>query len=161
MARAFLGVGSNEGDRLALISRALRLVAALPSTRLERMATLLETAPAGGPPQGPYLNTVVLIETTLEPEPLLRALQDIERACGREPGGIRWGPRTMDLDILSYDDRQLTTAVLTLPHPRLHERRFVLEPLVQIAPDWVHPGCGRRAVDLLQDLPVHNLPGPR
>ena len=139
MSRAFIGIGSNEGDRLQAISRAVQFLGATSGMRVTQLATIQETAPVGGPPQGPYLNTIVELQTELPPHELLAALQRIEWLLGRRPSEQRWGPRPMDLDVLLYDDRVSQDPELTLPHPRLHERRFVLEPLAQLAPDLIHP----------------------
>ena len=152
MSRVFIGVGSNEGDRLAHISRAMRALAEVSGVRLLQMATIAETEPIGGPPQGPYLNTVVEIDTTLPPTELLGTLQDIERRLGREPSSQRWGPRPIDLDILLYDDRIVQGPQLSIPHPRMHERRFVLEPLAQLAPGTIHPLLQRPIADLLAQV---------
>ena len=152
MSRVFIGIGSNEGDRLSNISRAARAMSRLPQTRLVQMATIIETEPVGGPPQGPYLNTVVEVETGLAPHELLAALQGIERQLGRVPSTQRWGPRPMDLDILLYADRLMQEGSLSIPHPRMHERRFVLEPLAQLAPDAVHPGLHQTIAVLLSQL---------
>ena len=139
MSRVFIGLGSNEGDRLRQISQAAQALRAVPGVRLIQMATIIETEPVGGPPQGPYLNTVVEIETTLDPHALLAQLHAIERQQGRQLSTERWGPRPIDLDILLYDERIINDPALTVPHPRLHERLFVLEPFAHIAPDVIHP----------------------
>lgn len=132
MVRAAIGLGSNLGDRSRHITEAIEslrqagpVVAASP---------LYETAPIGGPDQGPYLNAVVVIETDLSPRQLLDACLDIERSHGRERLE-RWGPRTLDLDILLFGAEEIDQAGLTVPHPRLGERRFVLEPLLAVWPD--------------------------
>lgn len=139
MKRVFIGIGSNEGDRLHNVSEAIRLLGASEGIRVAQMATIIETEPIGGPPQGPFLNTVVEIDTPLSPHALLAVLKDIERRLGRVPSAERWGPRPIDLDILLYGDLILQEPALTIPHPRLHERLFVLEPLAQLAPDQLHP----------------------
>ena len=153
MSRVFLGVGSNEGDRLALISTAVRALGAVPGVQLLRMATVIETEPIGGPPQAPYLNTVVEIETDLKPMALLECLKTIERRLGRTPTAQRWAARPIDLYILLYHDRVLQEPQLSIPHPRLHERWFVLEPLAQLAPDIMHPVLKRSIAELLADVP--------
>lgn len=151
MARVFIGIGSNTGDRLQHISDAVRTLGAVDGVRVVQMALIAETEPVGGPPQGPYLNTVAEIETALSPRQLLTVLQDIERRLGRQRTAQRWAPRPIDLDILLYDDRVSQEADLIIPHPRMHERRFVLEPLAQLAPNLVHPVLKRTIAELLTD----------
>lgn len=143
MTAAYIGIGSNLGDREATISRALELLDDPPETRLRQVATVRETEPVGVVDQPPFLNTAVLLETTLGPRELLDRLLGIERSLGRVRTGERWGPRTLDLDLLLYGGAVLDEPGLTLPHPLLHERRFVLEPLHELAPDLVVPGRGR------------------
>ena len=152
MSRIFIGIGSNEGDRLEHISQAAQALDRLRETRLVQMATIRETAPVGGPPQGPFLNTVVELNSAIAPGPLLRELKTIERWQGRRPSAERWGPRPIDLDLLLYDDRVLDTPELTIPHPRLPERRFVLEPLAELAPDARHPVLRQTMAELLAHL---------
>ncbi|CAN5688356.1 hypothetical protein BH18ACT3_BH18ACT3_18470 [soil metagenome] len=131
-AKAIIALGSNLGDRVAFLRQAL---AALPAT--SRMSQVFETAPVGGPPgQAPYLNMVIELETTLDPFALLRLCQRIELAAGRERA-VHWGPRTLDLDLLFYDDTVIRSRHLTLPHPRIDERPFVLVPLLEVAPHRV------------------------
>jgi len=149
MARAFIGIGSNEGDRLAFISKAVQALASLSEIRVTQMALISESEPVGGPPQGPYLNTVVELETLLTPSVLLGRLKAIEGQLGRKPAAQRWTPRPIDLDVLLYDDLVLQDPALTIPHPRMHERRFVLEPLAQLAPDFVHPVLKQTVRELL------------
>ncbi len=151
MSRVFIGIGSNEGDRLQAISDAVKILGATEGIRVVQMATIIETEPVGGPPQGPYLNTVVEVDASLSPPALFAALKAIERRLGRSPSGERWGPRPMDLDLLLYDDLVLTSVDLEIPHPRLHERRFVLEPLTQLAPDLIHPRLKRTTTELLTE----------
>ena len=152
MSRVFIGVGSNQGDRLEHISKAARALGALERVKLSRMATIIETAPIG-PPQGPYLNTVIEIDTSLAPRELLAALKGIERQFGRTPEGERWASRPIDLDVLLYDDRVIDEPDLRIPHERMHERRFVLEPLAQLAPEAVHPVLKHSIARLLAQLP--------
>jgi 2-amino-4-hydroxy-6-hydroxymethyldihydropteridine diphosphokinase len=140
---AYVGIGSNLGDREATIARALELLDDPPAIRLARVATVRETAPVGVVDQPAFLNTVALVETTLGPRELLGRLLTVERSLGRVRTGERWGPRTVDLDLLLHGDAALDEPGLTLPHPRLHERRFVLEPLYELAPDLLVPGRGR------------------
>ncbi|OGX41468.1 MAG: 2-amino-4-hydroxy-6-hydroxymethyldihydropteridine diphosphokinase [Omnitrophica WOR_2 bacterium RIFCSPHIGHO2_02_FULL_68_15] len=152
MSRVFIGVGSNEGDRLALISQAVKLLGAVEGVQLTRLATIIETEPMGGPPQPPFLNTVVEVETARAPQELLAALQDIERRLGRVPSSIRWAPRPIDLDLLLYGDRVINEPGLTVPHPRMHERLFVLGPLAQLAPDLLHPVLHETVAGLAEAL---------
>ena len=139
-ADAYVGLGSNLGDRAAELDRALDELAALPSTTLVARSAYYASAPvqAAG---GEYLNAVARLRTTLAPIELLRALQAIERAHGRERPYAN-APRTLDLDFLLYGDEVLASEELCLPHPRLHERAFVLVPLAELAPDLVVPGRG-------------------
>lgn len=149
MARAFIGIGSNEGDRLAHISRAVQSLRDTPGIAVTQLALVRETAPVGGPPQGPYLNTAAELDTSLSVEALLAALRRIEQAGGRAPSRLRNAPRPIDLDLLLYDDRVIKTDALEVPHPRLHERRFVLEPLLDLDPTLRHPILGRSMQELL------------
>jgi 2-amino-4-hydroxy-6-hydroxymethyldihydropteridine diphosphokinase len=136
MATAYVGLGANLGDREAAILRAADL---LPAARL---STIRETAPWGYVDQPPYLNAVAEVETALPPRPFLERLLAIERDLGRLRLGPRWGPRTIDLDLLVLGDAVVDEPGLTVPHPRLHERVFVLEPLAELDPDLEIPGKG-------------------
>jgi 2-amino-4-hydroxy-6-hydroxymethyldihydropteridine diphosphokinase len=153
MATVYLGLGSNLGDRQRHLARALAALASAPAIRVAAVSPFIETAAVGGPPgQGKYLNAAALVETDLEPASLLAELKSIEHRLGRRDGP-RWGERPIDLDILLYDDLVLDTPDLVIPHPRLAERRFVLEPLVQIAPDARDPRSGLSISALLARLP--------
>ena len=145
MTRAYVGVGANLGDREATIRAAL---AALPD--VVAVSELRETAPVGVVDQPPFLNGAAALETELSPRELLDALLEVERGLGRERRE-RWGPRTIDLDLLLHGDDVVDEPGLTVPHPRLHERRFALEPLLDLDPDLVVPGRGR-VIDLLARL---------
>jgi 2-amino-4-hydroxy-6-hydroxymethyldihydropteridine diphosphokinase len=153
MALAYLGLGSNLGDRRARIDAALAALRAHPAVRAVVASDLIETDPVGGPPgQGRYLNAAARIETDLAPRDLLALLKRIEHDLGRAAGGPRWGPRPIDLDLLLYDDLCLQTGDLTVPHPRFRERRFVLKPLAQVAPDARDPVTGLTVRQLLARL---------
>ena len=145
MPTAYIGLGSNLGDREATIEAA---IAALPG--VVAVSRLRETAPVGVLDQPPFLNGAAALATTLTPSELLGKLLAIERELGRERRE-RWGPRTIDLDLLLYGDAEVDEPGLTVPHPRLHERRFVLEPLHELDPELVVPGRGPVA-DLLSEL---------
>ena len=134
----FIGLGSNVGDRERWLADARGLLLAR-GFALQAQSALYLTEPVGGPPQKWFLNQVVGGRTDLSPEQMMEACLDVERALGRQRT-VRNGPRTIDVDLLLFGDEVRTTEGLTLPHPRLHERRFVLEPLFEIAPDARHPG---------------------
>ena len=139
LSRAFIALGTNLGDRRKFLRDALDAFDADDgSTSLQAVSPLYETAPVGGPEQGHYLNLVIEIRTSLEPLDLLDRCLEIERGAGRERL-VRWGPRTLDADVLLIDDLQIDTERLTVPHPRMWDRRFVVEPLADIAPDLVSP----------------------
>jgi len=144
-------MGSNLGQRRGNISEALARLDGLEGTRLVRQSNIIETPPEGGPKQGMFLNMVVEIDTQLDPHGLLRELLAIENAMGRIHRQ-RWGPRIIDLDLLLYDDEVIADDTLTVPHPLMHRRRFVLEPLCEIAPEAVHPILGLEAKELLAEL---------
>lgn len=133
MAEALLGLGSNLGDREACLAAAIRSLGALPGTQLRARSRVWTTAPWGGVDQPDFLNLCLRIETALAPADLLQACKVIETKLGRTVRE-RWGPREIDIDLLLMDGARLDTPELTLPHPRMAERRFVLEPLCEIAP---------------------------
>jgi 2-amino-4-hydroxy-6-hydroxymethyldihydropteridine diphosphokinase len=139
---AYVGLGANLGDREATIRRALDLLASRPEIEVGAVSSLRETEPVGLADQPRFLNGVARLETTLAPRELLDALLETERELGRERR-VRWGPRTIDLDLLLFGDTVLDEPGLTLPHPRLHERRFALEPLAELAPGERIPSRGR------------------
>ncbi|MEY4761619.1 MAG: hypothetical protein RLZZ200_1475 [Pseudomonadota bacterium] len=139
---AFVGLGSNEADPPRQLDAALAALAALPDTQLHRASPRYVTAPFGPVPQPDFLNGVVSLWTSMSPTALLYALHDIEASQGRVRS-IRWGPRTLDLDLLLHGDARVASPSLTLPHPGIAQRNFVLYPLRDIAPDLVIPGCGR------------------
>ncbi|EEG79064.1 2-amino-4-hydroxy-6-hydroxymethyldihydropteridine diphosphokinase [Dethiobacter alkaliphilus] len=151
MAKAFLGLGSNLGERQKQLDFAVERLQAHPQITDLKVAKYLETEPVGYLDQDKFLNTVVELSTTLAPHELLAVAQEIEQAAKRVRV-IRWGPRTLDVDILLYDALCLDEPDLTIPHPRMREREFVLAPLAQIAPDVAIPPDGRTARQLLDQL---------
>ncbi len=157
--RAYLGLGSNLGDRRGTIESALAALEAHPEIAVLSVSRLIETAPQGPPGQGPYLNGAAAIDTALSPRGLLEALQAIEAAHGRDRAReVRWGPRTLDLDLLLYGDIVLDQGDLTVPHPRMHERAFVLAPLAEIAPHAVHPVLRQTSASLYATLRASTTP---
>lgn len=151
MAIAYIALGSNLGDRAAMIDGAIAALAEFG--RLKDRSSLYDTAPVGLTEQPRFLNAVVALETGLPPDELMRGLLKTEVKLGRDrKTGVPKGPRRIDLDLILYDDVVLKTPDLTLPHPAMHERRFVLEPLAEIAPNAFHPVFMRSAANLLQAL---------
>jgi 2-amino-4-hydroxy-6-hydroxymethyldihydropteridine diphosphokinase len=149
---ALVGLGSNLGDRRAILDSAVSSLRKLSETTLISVSTYHETKPAGGPAgQGPFLNAAAALETTLSPPALLLALQQIESAAGRVRS-VRWGERTLDLDLLLFGNLILDTPELRVPHPRFSVRRFVLAPLEEIAPEARDPLTGRSISELLTNL---------
>lgn len=142
---AFIGMGSNLGDRKENLRRAVRALKLAPDILVKRVASLYRTAPVGVPDQPDFLNTVAEITTTLSPRELLVRLLAIEKNLGRVRGE-RWGPRVIDLDLLLYDKTEIVTEDLVIPHPRLEKRAFVVVPLAELAPDLVLPGGTRAAL---------------
>lgn len=134
MTRAFLGLGSNVGDRTRFLRDAVHTL----GSSVRAVSDLYETEPVGGPAQGPYLNVVVEIETDMAPRELLGLCHRLEAAADRVRE-VRWGPRTLDVDVLWIDGVDLQTPDLQIPHPRMFRRRFVLAPLAELAPELVDP----------------------
>jgi 2-amino-4-hydroxy-6-hydroxymethyldihydropteridine diphosphokinase len=149
--RAFLGLGANLGNRERTIARAVELLGRQPGVEVVAVSTLRETDPVGFTDQPRFLNGAAAVETELEPRDLLAALLAVERELGRTRDGPRFGPRTIDLDLLLFGDREVSEPGLTVPHPRLAERAFALEPLAELDPDLRIPGRGR-VEDLLRGL---------
>ncbi|QDU19657.1 2-amino-4-hydroxy-6-hydroxymethyldihydropteridine diphosphokinase [Urbifossiella limnaea] len=157
MPVAYIGLGSNLGDRRATLDAAVRRLEAEPGLRFLRVSGYYETAPVDCPPaSGDYLNAAAAVETDRDPKDILRLLQQIERQFGRVRTGVN-SPRTVDLDILLYGDRVIDTPDLVVPHPRMHERAFVIEPLLDIAADTVHPVLGKTIRELRGNVPPENV----
>jgi 2-amino-4-hydroxy-6-hydroxymethyldihydropteridine pyrophosphokinase len=163
MIRAYVGLGSNLENPQAQIRRALAALKRLPRTRCVAVSSLYRSAPMGPPGQPDYINAVAALDTALKAEEMLDHLQAIEHYQGRIRGPQRWGPRIIDLDLLLYGDEQIATERLTVPHPGLHERSFVLYPLKEVDPGLGIPGRG--CLDaLLNKCPpdgLERLPGAR
>lgn len=160
MAEALLALGGNVGDVRGTPARAIALLCEGTDVRLLARSSDYATPPWGVEDQPPFVNLCIAVETALTPQALLERTQAIERAFGRDRAGERrWGPRTLDIDILAYDDLALNTPDLVLPHPRLFERAFVLVPLAEIAPERMIAGiCVRDALARLDAAGIIKLP---
>jgi len=158
--QAFLGLGSNLGDRHANLRDAIAALNADAGVKVVRVSRFLHTSPQGGPAQPDYLNAAAEIDTSLSPRQLLQLLLEIETRLGRVRKE-RWGPRTLDLDLLLYERRIISDPHLQLPHPRMHSRVFVLKPLAEIAPEAWHPVLDESVSTLLGALDPPAPPGER
>lgn len=157
--RGALALGSNLGDREALLSAAVADLAEVPGLTLVAVSSVCETAAVGGPAQDAYLNAVLVVETQLSARDLLDAVLEVEDAHGRVRGE-RWGPRTLDVDVLALGSLVSSDPAITLPHPRAHERGFVLVPWAEVDPGFELPGRGT-VLGLLDALPADELVGVR
>jgi 2-amino-4-hydroxy-6-hydroxymethyldihydropteridine diphosphokinase len=150
--RAFVGVGSNLGDRWARLAAAVRALRAEPRVAVVAASRVWDTAPVG-PPQPRFLNAALELETGLDAHSLLAALRRVEAVCGRVRSGVRWSPRSLDLDLLLFEDQVIRTHDLVVPHPGLVSRRFVLAPLAELCPCRPVPRTGRTVSELLGEAP--------
>lgn len=150
MTRVYLGLGSNTGDRFGNLREAVKRLA--PQVRVEALSTVYDTQPVGYVPQPSFLNAVVQGETDLPPRDLLSFVKGIEEGMGRTPA-VRYGPRLIDIDILLYGEERVETPELTIPHPRLAERAFVLMPLAELEPHVIVPGLERTVAELAAEAP--------
>jgi 2-amino-4-hydroxy-6-hydroxymethyldihydropteridine diphosphokinase len=147
----YVGLGSNLGDRESYLNQAVAQIKLLPETDFVRHSAWIETAPVGKTDQPYFLNGVVEIKTMLHPVVLLQQLKGIERKLGRVHREV-WGPREVDLDILFYGDQLICEDQLTIPHPLLHARKFVLQPMLELAPDLIHPAMEQTIQTLFDKL---------
>jgi 2-amino-4-hydroxy-6-hydroxymethyldihydropteridine diphosphokinase len=149
----YLGMGSNVGLREEQLKRSIKELGSLPHTEVLDLSSLYETEPVGVKDQPWFLNIVSILRTAVPPEELLLWLQKIESQMGRGEGK-RWGPRLIDLDILLYDSLVFSSSRLVIPHPRMHQRSFVLLPLAEVVPQWRHPILGKGISQLAEELPL-------
>lgn len=153
MTLVYLSLGSNSGDRVKLIEQAISFINLSENIDLIRTSALYETEPWGVKDQNWFLNVVVAIKTSLPAQDLLLKLQNIEKTLGRNRQvERRWGERTMDIDIIFYGKEKIETEILTIPHPRMQERAFVLVPFLELIPDFVHPILGKTISELYDEL---------
>src|SRR5436853_44446 len=156
MVRCLIALGSNQGDRAQHLLKAIELLRSQPKIAVAQVSSFHLTSPVGGPPgQDAYFNAAAVVNADLTPAELLNSLLSIEKKLGRVRSE-RWGPRTIDLDLLLCGDQLVEIPEITVPHPRMHERRFVLAPAAEIAADWVHPLRKQAIGQMLAALP----PGP-
>lgn len=154
---AFIGLGSNVGEPVAQVRAALGALDRLPDSRLQVASPLYQSQPMGPQDQPDFINAVAWLTTALAPHALLDELQQIETAAGRQRNGQRWGPRPLDLDLLLYGDARIANERLTVPHPGVAERPFVLRPLADIAGDRAIPGDERCVMDICAALADDSL----
>lgn len=160
MKKVYIGLGSNLGNKLENLKLALEQISSLPKTRFLRQSSVYETLPWGYENQPKFLNLVCVVETSLTPHKLLEELKRIEKELGRRPS-FRYGPRPIDLDILIWESKVIKTSELTVPHPKLHLREFVLQPLSELDPNLVHPILKKRVGELLEILHRSKSSPPR
>ena len=152
MAIVYIGLGSNLGRKKANIRRAVKLLNKKRDIKILKVSSSYETEPVGYVKQDWFVNACLKAETNLSPRQLLNTLKDIEKKLKRKKRFIRWGPRTIDLDILLYDNLRLKTKDLVIPHPEMHKRAFVLIPLIELEPNLIHPTKRKSILELLANL---------
>jgi 2-amino-4-hydroxy-6-hydroxymethyldihydropteridine diphosphokinase len=140
ISRAYLALGANQGTPILNLKRAVEMLSAESGIKILARSSIYQTLPLGEPGQPNYFNAVIAVDTTMEPRRLLRRCQAVETALGRVRTGAVWAPRTIDIDILLYGDKMIVDGHLSVPHPRIGERDFVVVPLIEIAPDAAYPG---------------------
>ena len=151
MKKAAIGVGSNQGDSVQICRDVINLLRNHPAISNMTASSLYRTSPVGVSGQAWFINAAVVVHTLLEPEALLELMLEVERSFGRVRT-VKWGPRTLDLDILLYEDIQLNLPGLKVPHPLMSERLFVLKPLAEIEPEWLHPKLGLSVNEMLNRI---------
>ncbi len=151
MKKAAIGIGSNQGDSVRICREAFDLLRNHPAIGILKASSLYRTSPVGMTEQEWFINAAAVIETGLEPPALLDLLLNVEKSFGRVRT-VKWGPRILDLDILFYDNMQVDLPGLNVPHPLMSERLFVLKPLAEIEPDWVHPALGLSVHEMLNRI---------
>lgn len=154
--RTYIGLGGNLDNPVSQVREGFRALAQLSRSRLVTQSALYRSSPVGPADQPDYVNAVACLDTELAPQALLHTLQTVEAGHGRVRGPVRWGPRTLDLDILLYGDLRLAEPLLTIPHPQIAHRAFVLIPLREVAPGIMVPGAGR-IDDLIARLPPQEI----
>ncbi|MBU4310614.1 2-amino-4-hydroxy-6-hydroxymethyldihydropteridine diphosphokinase [bacterium] len=152
MAIAYIGLGSNLGRKKANIRRAIKLLGEKKDVKILKVSSLYETEPVGYVKQDWFVNAVLKAETNLTPRQLLAVLKEIEKQLKRKKAFLKWGPRTIDLDILFYNNLKLKTKDLVIPHPEMHKRAFVLIPLMELEPNFIHPTKRKSILELLANL---------
>jgi len=149
--KAFVGIGSNIGDRMGNCLKAISMINDVDGCSVIKRSSFYRTEPIGYKDQNWFVNCIILVETKFSPYELLMQLQEIEKSMGREKG-IKWGPRLIDLDIIMYDNLIMDNGKLTIPHPLMHKRRFVLIPMNEIAPSVIHPVLNKTIKEILNSL---------
>jgi len=147
----YLGIGSNLGDKLEFITKAINSISKLKNVEITKTSSMIATKPYGKTDQPDFLNCVIELDTDLLPEELLKKCLDIENQLGRIRDE-KWGPRTIDIDLLFYEDKIINNELLVLPHPELHKRSFVLTSLKELCPDLIHPVLNRKIKDIFVEL---------